>query len=63
MLGCDLSKLLSHCEVQVTQLTKRNVLLRMCRKERGTWKELVIHTPCKYNEVCTVCAYRPYLCT
>ena len=27
MLGGDLSKLLGHCEVQVTQLTKGNVLL------------------------------------
>ena len=62
MLGCDLSKLLSHCKVQVTQLTKRNVLLRAGRRE--VWKELVIHTLCKCKEVCTnVCMYRPYLCT
>ena len=27
MLGRDMSKLLSHCEIQVTQLTERNVLL------------------------------------
>lgn len=38
MLGRDLSKLLSHCKIQVTQFTERNVLLHAGGRE-GRGKE------------------------